>query len=343
VLASYFNVSYAINLNVTWTDLSGINPTLLGQGKPAIQCAHPNAAAYKYVYVPGALYTSLTGASNCPGAPDAIHITILLNSNPPTPWYTGVDGAPPSSTVDLMTVMMHEMLHGLGFLTGVASGAAAYPSAPYGFFYDWFVFSGTPGWPAAYSTPVSSPCVASSSVLTTSPLYFRGTVGGTANSQFVVYTPGVFAPGSSISHVVVSSGTANRLMQYALQSGTALHDIGGNVWSAMASFGYTMKNCAALTSAGCAACISDFCMWCYQDNFCGDAEAPGFWGAPATCSASNGWLNNTAWCGNGGTTLSTTTAAAATTTAGCLTSINLITGTVSCNTAGASTLQSFVF
>ena len=342
VLSSYFNVSYAININASWVDLTAVSPTLLGQGKPAVQCRHPNTAGFAYVYVPGALYTPLTGAANCPAATDATHITILLNANPPAPWYYGVDGAPPSNAIDLMTVVMHELLHGLGFLSGVTSGAAAYPSAPYGYFYDWFVFSGITGWPAAYSTPVSNPCVASSAVLTTSPLYFKGTVGGTANAQFAVYTPGVFAAGSSISHVA-TAGTANRLMNYALSSGAAYHDIGGNVWSAMASFGYPMKNCAARTSAGCAACIADYCQWCYQDAFCGDAEAPGFWGAPATCSASNGWLNATSQCGNGGTTLAASTAAAATTTAGCLTSNNLVNGAVSCATAGAPSLDSFVF
>ena len=251
---------------------------------------------------------------------------------------------------------LHETCHGLGFGSQISysGGILTNTMNPNGFIYDWFLFSGMPGgFPSSRSSaaPGTLTGQAATNCVTPGAITFQGTVGGASNMNFPVYTPTTFAQGSSLSHVdIASSSTSNRLMYFSISPGEINHDIGGFVWSAFASFGYDMKNCSLFTgsksNSDCQTCIQNYCEWCYQDSFCGDSEAPNFWSSypgntdPGTCSASNGWLNNTAWCGNGGTTLSTTTLAAATSTLGCITKIDPLTGKVTCS---SSTLLSFLF
>lgn len=198
IYSSYYNISNYINVGVSWTDLTIINPNLLGQGKPAQMCLHPNSSSFKHVLILSALYIQLTGQNNCPGAPNGIHITLSINSNPPAPWYTGVDGNPPSNQIDLMTVVMHELTHGMGFVTGVNDASCTYPSSPDGYIYDWFALKSLSGWPASFAQVVSNPCTSNAAPLSGGSLNFQGTVGGSSNSIFPIYLPSSFNPGSSI-------------------------------------------------------------------------------------------------------------------------------------------------
>lgn len=257
LLDASFLFSHDVNVALHWADLSSV-PGLLGDAGPAHLCPHPDSAHYRYVMVPAALYSELTGGSTCPGAGDAVHIVVELNSNPPLPWYVGTDGSTPGGQIDLVTVAMHELAHGLGFTTGVANGNGDYLFAPYGLFYDWFVMGGRPGWPATYGDPVSSPCLASPGTLTNGQLYFRGNVGDPSVADFKVYAPNPFSPGSSIAHVDPSGSSANALMFPSLAAGEARHDIGGNVWAVMANFGYNMVPVAqyvTTTSGSPSACV----------------------------------------------------------------------------------------
>ena len=248
ILGTYFSVSYDVNILVAWSDLSA-TPNLLGEGGPTIMCAHPDTENMTYVYVTGALYTQLTGAANCPGALSSHHISIVLNSSPLTPWYFGIDGLTPANRIDLVTVVMHEIVHGLGMLTGVDDAVGTYAFAPHGFIYDWYIFyaNGVSGWPTEFTSPVSSPCVSNPLVLSNGALEFTGTFGNSSIQSFIVYAPVVFAPGSSISHVSpVGGSNLNRLMYPSIGSGQAWHDIGTNVWQVMATFGYPMVDSSFL-------------------------------------------------------------------------------------------------
>ncbi|MDP2602930.1 MAG: hypothetical protein Q8S00_10100 [Deltaproteobacteria bacterium] len=40
-------------------------------------------------------------------------------------WYYGFDGNPPAGTIDFVSVLLHELGHGLGFLTPVDDGIGA--------------------------------------------------------------------------------------------------------------------------------------------------------------------------------------------------------------------------
>jgi len=75
-------------------------------------------------WFPQALANALRGADNSPGNPE---ITATFNSNMNgdsgclggVGWYYGFDGNPPGGDIDFVTVVMHEIGHGLGFQTFV--------------------------------------------------------------------------------------------------------------------------------------------------------------------------------------------------------------------------------
>ena len=247
LLGTYFNFAYDVNVLAAWVDLSSV-PNLLGEGGPSTMCAHPDSAHYPFVLVPAALYRQLTGG-DCVGLTSGVHVELQVNSEPSTPWYFGVEGLPPVNRIDLVTVVMHEIAHGLGFLSGVAGSGAQYPFAPYGFVFDWYVFytNGIAGWPTSFASPVSDPCISNPLLLSNGALTFTGVVGNASIESFTLYSPTLFAPGSSISHVnPVPGENANRLMYPSIQQGHAWHDIGPDVWEAMASMGYDMVDTSFL-------------------------------------------------------------------------------------------------
>lgn len=268
LMNAFFAPSADIVMGISWADLSGISVNLLGEGGSAGTCAHPNSASYPHVLIPSSLYVDLTGAPNCPSSFVSYHGSISLNSNPPAPWYTGTLGVVPSTMIDLVTVTLHEMMHAMGFASFM-EGDGTYPNAPYGFIFDWYLFSSTNnGWPASFLHPVSSPAITDISVLTNS-VTFNGSVTAGGISSFDVYTPSTFASGTSLSHVKPSSSIINRLMFPSIGHGQAWHNIGADVWVAMETMGYNMQpyvdlyNVTSITANGCTTCASDriFSFW----------------------------------------------------------------------------------
>jgi len=75
-----------------------------------------------------ALGNSLFGSDLTPGNDD---VTATFNSALgttcpfPLGWYYGLDGSPPGNQLDFVTVVLHEMGHGLGFLTFLDLGSGA--------------------------------------------------------------------------------------------------------------------------------------------------------------------------------------------------------------------------
>lgn len=257
-IINYFMVLQGdINIEVFFTPLPG---SILAQSSPSHFCVHPNSALYPYMLVPAALYVQLTGLSNCPLAGDNIHISVQFNSNPPTPFYFGLDGVKSTSKLDFISVAIHEFLHGLGMTSFIDSSSADNPFSPYSSVYDWNIFYKTsvPGWPTSYSLPVGSPAITAFNYLTSNLLYFNGSF---PYSYFQLYTPFIFNPGSSISHTAYVG-----LMYYSIAPGFFYHTLDDHLFGMLQTFGYNMVNCSTPDVNRCGNCLANYACFTYPPS-----------------------------------------------------------------------------
>lgn len=135
IWGSYLVSSVPIQVDANFIPLTCF-PTygVLGQAGPnTVHRDFGHAGAYPApaagTYYPKALADAISGADLAPGVSD---ISAKFNSNIGTPgclsglnWYYGLDAKPPANAEDLVTVLLHEFAHGLGFLTfvNVSTGA----------------------------------------------------------------------------------------------------------------------------------------------------------------------------------------------------------------------------
>jgi hypothetical protein len=132
-------------------------------------------------------------------------------------WYYGLDSNPPAGKIDFVTVLVHEMGHGLGFLTLVdlASGAKAL-----GFNDTFMRFLERHGAaPADYPSMSNAQRVAAS--IDTGNLHWVGAnvraasgllTAGKVGDHVRMYAPNPSQPGSSVSHWDTAA-TPNQIME----------------------------------------------------------------------------------------------------------------------------------
>lgn len=101
---------------------------VLGAAGPTIVIRDFPGAPRPGTWYPGALASALNGSDLSGGADDIIatfNSAIGTTCTFPRVWYYGLDGMPPGSQIDFVSVVAHELGHGLGFLTfiDVTSGA----------------------------------------------------------------------------------------------------------------------------------------------------------------------------------------------------------------------------
>jgi hypothetical protein len=147
-------------------------------------------------------------------------------------FYYGTDGHP-GSQGDFESVVMHEIMHGLGFSGGMRIGDTGLgywtnTSCPYPFAYDRFTVDGSNV--SLINTSVY-PCNSSAlaGALTSESIYFTGANAKAANGNLRVplYAPHTWAPGSSYAHLAETyNGSVNALMTFAIGAGEAIHDPG---------------------------------------------------------------------------------------------------------------------
>lgn len=192
-------------------------------------------------------------------------------------WYYGTDGLTPSGQVDFISVVLHELGHGLGFIGSAsvsALGSGAINSTPY--IYDVSVVDGAAVSildPAAYPNP--SPALGA--LLTSGNVFWNGANGKGANAgtRPKLYAPATYASGSTYSHVdeaTYPSGTINSLMTPILGYAEAIHVPGPIVagifndsgWGSVCSLGLdhqTQAIAAASLSLKLAVSAAPGCNW----------------------------------------------------------------------------------
>ena len=116
-----------IEVRTQWIDLPcSAGSAVLGSAGPiSINRDFPNAPESSTWYAI-ALANSLEGADGVPPNPDInMNININIDGDPGclggATWYLGLDDNNPGGTVDIVPLVLHELGHGLGFLTLVNS------------------------------------------------------------------------------------------------------------------------------------------------------------------------------------------------------------------------------
>ena len=134
-------------------------------------------------------------------------ITLAVNSS--INWYLGTDGKTPTQKYDLVTVILHEICHGLGFFDSFSSdgtlGSYGFSSEP--LIYDTFV-ENFDGDRLTDTLKFSNYSTALESQLIGNQLYFNGpllknysSLVNYLNLRAKLYAPATWDPGSSISHL----------------------------------------------------------------------------------------------------------------------------------------------
>ena len=212
--------SVPITINACWASLSG---TTLGASGPGYIVRDFNGAPKRNTWYNAALANALSGTDLYS---DEVDMHITYNSN--YSWYYGTDGNPPLTQIDLMSVVLHEIGHGLNFMGTASYSGGIGNLGVSGFFaiYDTFVVDGFGGPLTNYPNTSTS----LGDVLTGGNLWFAGPYAMAANSGLRVklYAPPTWASGSSYSHLDYDTfnNTANQLMIYAISKGEAIHDPG---------------------------------------------------------------------------------------------------------------------
>ncbi|MBT8239819.1 MAG: DUF4214 domain-containing protein [Acidimicrobiia bacterium] len=130
--------STPLEISVLWTDLG---PRLLGQA--GTEGEYRDAEQFPTDrWYPAALANQLARFDiNGPETPE---IMIELNSQLGDDWYVGTEGRPAFGQIDLFSVVLHEIAHGLGFLGSAAasrSGTVSIDHSPPSI-YDDYVLNG---------------------------------------------------------------------------------------------------------------------------------------------------------------------------------------------------------
>ena len=130
IWATQLQSKVEVDVDAQWASLTcSANSGVLGQaGTVAVFQNFPNAPFANTSYT-GALANALAGEDLSPSSSE---ITATFNNALGTaacfsgnPWYYGLDGKGPSNAVDLVSIIAHELGHGLGFhsFVDVTTGA----------------------------------------------------------------------------------------------------------------------------------------------------------------------------------------------------------------------------
>ena len=235
--STVFSSDVPINVYVKWASLA---TNVLGSAGATVNVRNFVGANRLNTFYPIALAEKMAH-KNLNGT----NADILATFNSDfTAWYIGTDGMPNINQIDLYSVVLHEMGHGLGFIgqVSVTSGEAGYPYP--GIFDQYMVNAANVA--LMDTNSFKNPSAALYTQLTSgkinlsTPAVLRN--NGSAGK---LYTPSTYSDGSSIYHVdqvKYKVGDANALMTPQIARGEVTRNIGPIVTSAFNDFGWYSSN-----------------------------------------------------------------------------------------------------
>lgn len=198
-------------------------------------------------YIPSPLVDALRGQDAEPGFPD---IGATFNSEFQG-WYFGLDGKPEFEQWDFLSVVLHELGHGLGFVASFSQEPPAGPinwglessSGPTPVVFDRFVVTGATGTDLLDTTvfPNGSPELSDAS--TGNDVFFDGLFANEAasNQRVPLYAPNPWEEASSISHLnefTFPLSNSQGLMTPLIFNGEVQHEPGKIALAMMRDMGW---------------------------------------------------------------------------------------------------------
>lgn len=213
-----------IEILVSWNNLG--NPNFLAAARATEDFRDPTGVLLTAdFFSPAALANVLVGVDLQPDTPE---IEIFIS--PTVNWYIATTG-PPGTQVDLYTVMLHELAHGLGFSSRVAGTPPAFLlDPPTG--YDTHIYHG--------DDPLQS-LPNPASLLTSDNLFFDLPIG----PRHKLHAPATWVQGSSYSHFDEATYTGDdpgTLMTPAIGPGEDSREIDAPVLGVMERIGWPLPN-----------------------------------------------------------------------------------------------------
>ncbi len=189
-------------------------------------------------WYPSALAEALTNRNLNSAEAD---ITVSLNSN--INWYEGLDGNPQSGEYDLVSILLHEIAHGLGFSSSMnivnnAQGKYGQVGVPY--IFDTFMVDAGRN-RLINANLYGNPSINLKQVLTSNEVYFYLPLPKFLNSPPQLYAPNPFRAGSSFSHLdegIYPAGNPNSLMSPNIKTAEVIQKPGEVLLNCLKTMGW---------------------------------------------------------------------------------------------------------
>lgn len=237
ILESILPSDLKMTVRASWTKISDTG--ILGNSSITSFAAGWSINAYRpMVYYPVTVAEKIADRSI--NENDEADVELQLNSS--INWYTGTDGNTPVNKYDLVTVVLHELCHGLGFFDSmnVSNSLGYYGVNNLPVIYDTFV-EDVNGRKLTDTTVYQQNSASLYSALTSGQVFFDGplSVKVLAGTRPRLYAPSTWDEGSSISHLdELRTSQENSLMTPFIDLGEAIHDPGKLTVSMLGDIGW---------------------------------------------------------------------------------------------------------
>lgn len=218
--AANFESTVEVKVVATWG--RSADDDVLGSARPGSYFSGFNGAPDATLWYPSALANALANKDLDRDNPE-----IIIQVNSTANWNERGDNQPKNTEYDLQSVILHEVAHGLGFLSADV--------------YDKFFGYGSIDQPTPFDAYIQTPDGRRLSDMPTpslelgktltAPLYWIGENGKRVNGgeKIKMYTPSVYESGSSVSHLdeaTYSKSGINAVMTPNLDAGEVFHQPG---------------------------------------------------------------------------------------------------------------------
>lgn len=239
----YLISTQTIRVKATWSKTMS-NSVLAETGATRIYRSSTNIPnlPYSNVWYPTPLAEALSGKELNSGDFD---MTVTLNAN--INWYYGTDAKAQAGRYDMITVMLHEIAHGLGFSSSMSiinsDTQGQYGQSGSAYIFDIFM-QDSKKVKLTNTGVYGNPSTDLKTSLTSNALYF-----GLKNPTFATTLPRLYAPspfksGSSFSHFDESTytvGTANSLMSPSVRAAEVNHNPGELLLNCLNEMGWQIN------------------------------------------------------------------------------------------------------